>query len=131
MKEKSNWMELIENKSEFQHILRVLNRYYEAKDGQAHNNSSHEFRKELSEKKESDFQVYLKKFGEYEFLVHAKMGEIPSQKSDTWIHIDGIAEEREQLMKSGIMDHPIFSIVGLRDLYLNHSQPSLLKDLPE
>lgn len=131
MKQKSDWMELNESKSEFQHILRVLNRYYEARDAQSLKNTSHEFRKELSEKKESEFQVFLKKFGEFEFLVHAKIGKKPLQKSDTWIHIDGIAEEREQLLKSGITDHPIFSIVGLRDLYLNHSHPSKIKDLPD
>jgi|JI8StandDraft_1071087.scaffolds.fasta_scaffold151504_1 hypothetical protein len=131
MQKISEWMELNENKLEFLHILRVLNRYYEAKGAQSLNNTSHEFRKELTEKKESDFQVFLKKFGDFEFLVHAKIGQKPSQKSDTWIHIDGIAEEREQLIKSGITDHPIFSIVGLRDLYLNHSHPCDLKDLPE
>ncbi|WCL50205.1 LIC_13246 family protein [Leptospira sp. GIMC2001] len=129
----TKWREITSGKKEFFHILTVLNNYYEAKDSQfARSNDSQNFRKNLVKQKENDVSIYIKKFGDYEFLVHAEIHNNQEEKqNDTWVHIDGIAEEKNSLQKNGVTEHPIFHIVGLSDIFHDGSIDSKRNDLPD
>jgi len=129
---KEVWKELTERKADFQHILRVLNRYYENRETSKQLGQSHLFRKRLTEESESNIQIFIKKFGNYEYLIHAELQSTKqSLEKDTWIHIDGISEEREQLQKEGITEHPLFSILGIGDLYKANTNITPRTDLPK
>ena len=113
------WREIKEHKNEFQNILKVLNSFYDAI-AEEKENDSQRFRKSLEKENTEKFRIFLKKFGRYEFLVYAEISDTErGSRSDSWIHIDGIAEEREQMRKRGNDDHPVFSIKCLTDLYLD------------
>ncbi|MCG9876488.1 MAG: hypothetical protein MH321_17065 [Leptospiraceae bacterium] len=132
MAKEEKWKELVERKSDFQHILRVLNRYYENREFSAQLGESHFFRKKLTEESENNFKIFIKKFGNYEYLIHAEINpSLQSVEKETWIHIDGISEEREQLEKQGITEHPLFSIIGVGDLFQESTKDSNRKDLPK
>ncbi|MCZ8239180.1 MAG: hypothetical protein O9346_14460 [Leptospiraceae bacterium] len=132
MTKEEKWKELVERKSDFQHILRVLNRYYENRESSAQLGQSHFFRKRLTEESENNFKIFIKKFGNYEYLIHAEIHAAKqSMEKETWIHIDGISEEREQLEKQGITEHPLFSIIGVGDLFQESTKDSNRKDLPK
>lgn len=130
-KKEKAWREITEQKKEFQGILKVLNRFYDAV-AEGRQNDSHKFRKSLETEKAEKVRIFLKKFGRYEFLVYAEITDTETgNRSDSWIHIDGIAEEREQLRKRGNKEHPVFSISCLTDLYLlsSVSEPELPEEL--
>lgn len=93
----------------FQEILRILNQYYNTFNKEK---SATQMNREKVEK-ENPENVILKvrKFGSYEYLIDA---EIKGVVRDTWIHFDGIAEERK-LVKNPT--HPIFKIECLEDIY--------------
>lgn len=132
MTKEEKWKELVERKSDFQHILRVLNRYYENRESSAQLGQSHFFRKRLTEESENNFKIFIKKFGNYEYLIHAEIHAAKqSMEKETWIHIDGISEERAQLEKQGITEHPLFSIIGVGDLFQESTKDSNRKDLPK
>lgn len=128
------WKEISpEKKPEFINIVRVLNRYYEANSPRDTENNSNRFRRKLEEAPQDSVRVFLKKFGEYEFLVHVEMknGRPKKSETDTWIHIDGIQEERDSLKKKGIEDHPVYHIIGLTDIFESGSVASKRKNLPK
>lgn len=130
----NQWKEIKpEMKMEFLRIVKILNRYYESQSmGNTRDRSNH-FRKSLESKDPGHVSVYLKKFGNYEFLVCAEILEKnpTSAIQETWIHIDGIQEERDSLEKQGIKSHPIYEIVGLNDIYQNGTKATKRKNLPE
>lgn len=97
---------------DFQKILKVLVRFYDAVlSEREEKNQSHEFRKALSQMTDTKkVEIYLRKFGKYEYLVYADM----NGETESWIHVDGIAEEREQLKGK---DHPVHTIVCMSDIY--------------
>lgn len=108
-----NWVDLTEESvSEFQKIVNVLNRYYEAFAKKDEISDTQKFRKFICTVPSTDLKVQVKKFGEFEFLIKAESGE----RSDSWIHVDGIAEERKGLQNSN-PNHPVFGITCLSDLY--------------
>lgn len=134
MKHKEQWKEINSTmKPEFQRIVAVLNKYYDASQPKSTVNQASQFRKNLVRQNPESFRIYLKKFGSYEFLVHAEIlaENKNSSEADTWIHIDGIQEERDQLSKQGIESHPVFQIVGLTDIYKGGTKLTRRKDLPE
>lgn len=94
----------------FQEILRILNQYYNTIN---YNNKSQTQVNRDRIEKENPENVILKvrKFGSYEYLIDA---EIKNVVRDTWIHFDGIAEERKLIKDS---THPIFKIECLEDIY--------------
>lgn len=102
----------IEDKVEFQRIVGVLNRYYEAR-SERFSSESMEFRKKFASSKHEEVRILVKKFGEFEYMVTAYV----KDETDTWIHVDGIAMERKELSSEGNSDHPVFLIVGLGDLF--------------
>ena len=97
---------------DFQNILKVLVRFYDTVlSEREEKNQSHEFRKKLSEMTDTKkVEIYLRKFGKYEYLIYADV----NGEADSWIHVDGIAEEREQLKGK---DHPVHAIVCMSDIY--------------
>lgn len=97
---------------DFQKMLKVLVRFYDAVlSEREEKNESHEFRKALSEMTDTKkVEIYLRKFGKYEYLVYADV----NGETESWIHVDGIAEEREQLKGK---DHPVHTIVCMSDIY--------------
>lgn len=112
------WVKLTPKKVvEFKGILKVLGKYYNAISSDATKSKGQIFRDNLSVAEGGS--IYLKKFGNYEYLVFAKIGE----EHDTWIHMDGISEEREQFTAKGIKEHPVFNITCVGDLYGNE-QPN-------
>lgn len=108
-----SWREIQKSKSEFLHILRILNHYYEMQGGRKH--SQDEFRKLVTETNPEQVKIYVNRLGIYEYQVACTY--LPESQTETWIHIDGIAEERARLTELGNTDHPVFSLVCLGDLF--------------
>ncbi len=110
---KNKWRELTTKKDEFLHILRILNHYYEMR---GENRSERFiFRETLVRTDPGDIQIYFSKIGEYEYQVACAIPK--SAKIESWIHIDGIAEERMKMREVGNLEHPVFSLVCLGDLF--------------
>ncbi|PJZ77428.1 LIC_13246 family protein [Leptospira neocaledonica] len=69
---------------------------------------------------ESDSPVIaIKRFGDYEYLVFAKI----KDKYNSWIHIDGIQMERLELERTGVLNHDVFNILNMTDIYTKHCDP--------
>lgn len=66
---------------------------------------------------DESFRVYLKRFGNYEYLVTAEIIEGNSSRMDSWIHVDGIKQERDELLSQGNLSHPVHAVISLSDLY--------------
>lgn len=101
-----------DQKTKFIEILRILVRYYEMVQD-SNQMKDFQFRKELVEMPIDSFQIEVKKIGDYEFNVKVIVGD----KVVEWVHIDGIMEERNRLKESNNLDHPVFRIVCLTDIY--------------
>jgi hypothetical protein len=72
MEQETKWKTIPqEHLGRFIRILNVLNRYYESQEGKKIYGL--EFRKKIVESNGKGLSVYLKKFGEYEFMVHVKI----------------------------------------------------------
>ncbi|EMK01225.1 MULTISPECIES: hypothetical protein [unclassified Leptospira] len=67
--------------------------------------------------------VVIKKFGDYEYLVFAKIKSSNPKDYNSWIHIDGIQMERMELEKSEITKHEVFEILNMTDIYRMHCEP--------
>ena len=113
------WYKLTGGFSDFKNILSVLNRYYSNLNETK--SESLKFREEVILTKDENLEIYLKKFGTYEYIIAVKIKKDGSEKIDSWIHIDGIIQEREMFEKMGNMEHPVFSIIAITDIFLNHS----------
>lgn len=113
-----DWRELLERKDDFLHILRILNHYYENQSQTK--NQLYLFRKELVERDPETIRIFLAKIGTYEYFVSASLSLDPNE-TETWIHVDGIAEEREKLKAIPNLDHPVFSLVCMSDLFESHT----------
>jgi len=110
----SEWRKLDESGvKKLQDICKTLNKYYSSI--QISKSETFMFRERFVSIEPSEVQhVAIKHFGEYEYFVSVK---ISDDDKDQWIHIDGIAEERN-LFKDR-KNHPVFSIVCLGDIYSN------------
>lgn len=115
------WRELVTKKEEFLHILRILNHYYEMR-GET-KSKQFGFRRLLADSDPNTVQIFFAKIGSFEYQVACRL--LPNEDTETWIHIDGIAEEREKLRGIGNTEHPVFSLVCLGDLF-EISVPTLL-----
>ncbi|MCW7487850.1 LIC_13246 family protein [Leptospira meyeri] len=107
------WRELVSKKEEFLHILRILNHYYEMR-GET-KSKQYAFRRHLADSSPESVQIFFSKLGPFEYQVACRI--LPEEQVETWIHIDGIAEERERLKQIGNTEHPVFSLVCLGDLF--------------
>jgi len=114
---------------EFQNITRILNRYYTAFTTEEKKTNTQKFREEISYANPDNLEIFAKKFGVYEYLIYCEILENKEKvKSDTWIHIDGIAEERDVFMKKEILSHPVYNIVCMLDIF---NECETLSDLKE
>lgn len=112
------WLEIKEeDKKDFLQIIRVLNRFYNESIPKVKWSESMVFRNQLVLLEESEFRVFLKKIGEYEFLVSVFTKSGVLTKNESWLHIDGIKQERDNFIKTGVNNHPAFTVVCLTDLY--------------
>ena len=112
-----HWFELVENKPAFYQILNVLARYYKQFELETQPTESQKFRDDLIETSPADCRVFFKKFTEFEYLIYAEIHEKNNIRSDYWIHVDGIAEERNEQKCRNNPEHPVFSIVCVSDLF--------------
>lgn len=110
-----------EHLGRFIRILNVLNRYYELQKDKKINGI--EFRKKIVESNGEGLKIYLKKFKEYGFMVHVKL----LDEQNSWIHIDGIAEERKQVKHN----HPILEIDCLSDIFTDCIELENQEKLPQ
>jgi hypothetical protein len=115
----SEWKELTSRKDEFLHILRILNHYYEMQSQTK--NELYLFRRNLVERPPEQIRIFFSKIGTYEFFVSVSQS-LDLDALKTWLHMDGIAEERERFREIGNMDHPVFSITCLSDLFENATE---------
>lgn len=117
--QKDKWFQINEEGLKiFNDILRSLIAFHEMIHGNT--KSSDEtwiFKKRLVES--ANPLVAIKKFGDYEYLVFAKI----QDKYNSWIHIDGIQLERIELEKIGTQEHDVFNILNMTDIYTNHCEP--------
>ena len=121
-KSKSAWFELVERKEDFKHIVHILNRYYDLHSPVNHPSPAHLFRQDIVSCDLEELHIYLKKFGSFEFLVVVEIGSEESKRMDSWIHIDGIAQERIFMKEKGKLEHPVFKITSLDDLFQSHTK---------
>jgi hypothetical protein len=110
------WYRLTGGLDEFKNILSVLNRYYSNMSDSK--SESLKFREEVILTKDENLEVFIKKFGTYEYIIAVKIKKDGSEKIDSWIHIDGIIQEREMFEKMGNKEHPVFSIIAITDIFL-------------
>lgn len=132
--ENSEWRELTNHKKpNFLAILRVLNHYYSSLEKNSNEKKGHLFRKKLESAPLETISIFIKKFGKYEYLIHAKLNSIDNgtkNEEDTWIHFDGIQEERDNFTDEGIQDHPVFYFEALTDIFYTGTVPTSREDLP-
>lgn len=112
---RGEWMKLISKKEEFCRIVSTLNRFYIPKLPFSKLNEGQKMRILLAENQIKDFEVFLKKTRDYEFVVFLKM----EGRFESWIHLDGIGKERDRFLKEGKTDHDIFKCACIGDLYEN------------
>lgn len=111
-----DWMKLQTDKEVFFGIVNALNRYYDAIKG-IESTDSRSFRRKLAASNPEQTEIYFQKFGDYEYLVFARITQNGKSESDSWIHIDGISMERDELRAKGAKNHPAFEIKCLQDLF--------------
>lgn len=107
------WKE-IQEKDEFKNILGIMNRYYSLTN-QLQTSKGQIFREKVAQTSNENLKVFLKKFKKYEYLVVSEITDNESKIMDSWIHVDGIAQER--IFHKENPSHPVFKIVSLGDLY--------------
>jgi|JI9StandDraft_2_1071091.scaffolds.fasta_scaffold40571_3 hypothetical protein len=120
-KNNSYWFELMQEKEEFKRIVSILNRFYNLQPSAKHPTPAHVFREEIVLAEVDKLRIFLKKFGSFEFLVVVEIATELGKKMDSWIHIDGIAQERLIMKEKGKLDHPVFKITSLDDLYQKYT----------
>ena len=107
----------IEKIKEFQRILKVLQNYYALSDNKKSATSLN--RDAIINADPSNVYLEITRLPKtkYDYKVkgYDKKSEY-TEDSIEWIHIDGIAQERENFLENGIDNHPVFNIVCLSDL---------------
>ncbi|MEI7014644.1 LIC_13246 family protein [Leptospira licerasiae] len=116
---KDKWFQINEEGIKiFNEILRSLIAFHEMIHGSTKVlDETWVFKKRLVES--ANPLVAIKKFGDYEYLVFAKI----KDKYNSWIHIDGIQMERIELEKIGTLKHDVFNILNMTDIYIKHCEP--------
>jgi hypothetical protein len=62
-----------------------------------------------------DSEFHVEKVEEYEYIIYAK--NLENNQELTWIIVDGIAEERKIHTLKKELDHPVFQIECMSDIY--------------
>ncbi|MEM7182211.1 MAG: hypothetical protein AAF518_14950 [Spirochaetota bacterium] len=116
------WFELVDRKEEFLDIIRVLNRYYAMNPSTDHPNDSFRFREKMLASPREEVKIYMKRFGEYEFLITVKINDGKKESVESWIHVDGIQQERDELDQESQKSNPVFTITCISDLFVSSCQ---------
>ncbi|TGK10899.1 LIC_13246 family protein [Leptospira stimsonii] len=111
--DRGEWKKLVSRKEEFTNIVSVLNQFYVARTPYSQFSNSQKLRIQLEKEGFKNFEAFLKKLGEHDFLIYLRT----EGKYESWIHIDGIQEERDRFLNEGTKDHPVFDIVCVSDLF--------------
>ncbi|QOI53262.1 LIC_13246 family protein [Leptospira interrogans] len=107
----------------FYQILKVLNCFYDL----GVKNKRRELKNQLL--KSSNVKVYLRKLNKYSYLVFAEIINSDSIIQDNWIHIDEVSEARDRFKSIGNLNHPVFNIPCLTEVYEEHSR--VVEYIPE
>jgi len=118
--QEAKWHELIKQKDKFIEIIRVLNRFYQMHPAIIKTNSTQLFREEIVEIAPVDLRICIRKIGNYEYLI--KVIILETGKQESWIHVDGIQQERDELLQDGKTAHPVHGITNLTDLFKQSRQ---------
>ncbi|AXR59813.1 LIC_13246 family protein [Leptospira mayottensis] len=113
---RGKWMKLISRKNNFRKIVSTLNDFYIPKIPFSKLAEGQKMRIRLAQKKVKKFEVFLKKVSGYEFIIFLQI----ENQFESWIHVDGIQEEKDRFLKEGKNDHPIFEHISISDLYENN-----------
>ncbi|TGK02948.1 hypothetical protein EHQ53_05640 [Leptospira langatensis] len=112
----TGWVKLQAEKHTFFEIVHALNRYYDTIRG-SEEKQTRSFRKRLARSNPDLSEIFFKKFGDHEYLIYARIESEGKSESDSWIHIDGIGLERDEMRARGYKDHPAFDIRCIQDLF--------------
>ena len=116
-KSATSWFQLVENKSDFKKILHSLNKCYSLMNQKK--TSCQDFREEVVLTENENLDIFIKRFGEYEFFIGVKIYTKKGSKFDSWIHIDGVSQERNIMNEVG-QEHKVFELPCMTDLFENH-----------
>jgi|JI8StandDraft_1071087.scaffolds.fasta_scaffold142284_2 hypothetical protein len=119
--QKRTWVEILDIDG-FKKINHVINKY-SASDKLTEYQA---FREELVLTPIKNIKVFATQFGDYKYMILAKLFLDKEMKVGYWIHFDGIAQERD-LIKGNQSHAAMFAITCLSDLY-NFGEP--IKSLP-
>lgn len=110
----STWYQLVENKSGFKKILHSVNKYYAFSNPKK--SACQDFREEVVLTENENLDIFIKRFGEYEFFIGVKIYTKKGSRFDSWIHVDGVSQERV-IMTEKNEYHPVFDLPCITDLF--------------
>ncbi|MBW0433382.1 hypothetical protein HGB47_07105 [Leptospira yasudae] len=110
------WMKLVSNRKDFLKIVSTLNDFYIPKVPFKQLNEGQKLRVKLVREESENFDVFLKRRKEHEFVIFLRVG----KRFESWIHQDGIREAKDYFLEQGKTDHPIFQCPCVSDLYEEH-----------
>ncbi|TGL60861.1 LIC_13246 family protein [Leptospira sarikeiensis] len=114
--EEFGWMKLNTDQLGFLGIVHSINRFYDGIQG-SQSKELRYFRKKLVRTDFRKSHIFLKKFGDYEYLIYARIESNGNSESDTWVHVDGIRMERDKMKAKGVRNHPSYEIRCLSDIF--------------
>lgn len=112
----SDWIRIRTGISDFQRILQILNRFYRMTHSDGNENSSRTFREEFANAHPENIELFVRQKSRYEYLIFARLQDSRGDRTESWVHLDGIQEERDAFLEQGIRNHPVFWIQCLSDI---------------
>ncbi|WP_061216250.1 LIC_13246 family protein [Leptospira santarosai] len=117
---KEDWKELNpEGITQFKSILSAIEKFQAfVLRSDTTKGSPWDFKRDLLKAKEC--KIYVKQTEDkHVFRIYAEILEKTKIRRENWIHIDGIQEAREIFESEENMNHPVFTINCLYDIYRN------------
>ncbi|EMY13575.1 hypothetical protein LEP1GSC043_2752 [Leptospira weilii str. Ecochallenge] len=119
------WKELTqEGVTQFKTILSAIEKFQSfALRSESTEGSPWDFKRDLLKAKEC--RIYVKATDDkHVFLIYAEIIEEEKVRRENWIHIDGIQEARDVFEIQGLINHPVYEIIALSDLYRDYKKPN-------
>lgn len=110
---KTDWKELTD-KDEFKNITNILCRYYNMRNNSTDKTKSQLFREQIVKTENENITIYIRKFGFNEYLLVVELSTSEGEKIDSWIHIDGVAQEK--IIHKDNPSHVVHKITGIGEL---------------
>ncbi|GBF39945.1 LIC_13246 family protein [Leptospira johnsonii] len=123
VEEHFGWMKLKTDQLGFLGIIHSVNRFYDSLQG-SQSNELRYFRRKLVKTDFRYSKIFMKKFGDYEYLIYARIETPGKSESDSWIHVDGIRMERDEMKAKGVKDHPSYEIRCISDIFESSCVPA-------